>query len=63
VVHLLSIIREQFKLGQSAIDLLYERLNAFATKGIHERPVIAKSALFTTIESGPESLSFLAIIH
>src|SRR5436190_2623718 len=61
--HLRSIIRQQFKLGQSAIELLHERLNAFTAKRVHERAVVPKSALLTGVESGPESFSFLAIIH
>src|SRR4030095_572276 len=61
--HLRSIIRQQFKLGQSAIELLHQRLNTFTGKRVHERTIVPKSALFTSVESRPESFSFLAIIH
>src|SRR5438552_17544413 len=63
--HLRSIIRQQFKLGQSAIELLHEsrKLSGFTAKRVHERTVVPKSALLTGVESGPEFFSFLAIIH
>ena len=61
--HLRSIIRQQFKSRESAIEFLYQRLNAFAAKSVYESAVVPKSALFTGIESRPEPFSFLTIIH
>jgi hypothetical protein len=63
LVYARSFVRERFKLRQSAIDLLHERLDAFAPKGIDKRSVIPESATLATVEPGPELFSFLPIIH
>ena len=43
--HFRSVIRQQFQLGHSAIELLHQRLNAFTAKSVHQHAVCTKERL------------------
>ena len=58
-----SVIRQQFELGQSAIEFLHEWPNAFTAKSVDQSAVVPKGASLAAVESRPEFFSFLAVIH
>src|SRR4030095_15086972 len=59
--HLRSIIRQQFKHRQSAIEFLHQGPNAFAAKSVYERAVVPEGTLLAGVESRPELFALLAI--